>query len=202
MCKRCLMFKCSELVYTRRLVTAIALGLWFCGCASELKPSATSHGSASSTKIEIRNNAVSLLYDLLGDEKDVSKILLIKRNSEELGRLIKLISKTSADAEKELADMARAHPDLPLHALELPPGEKATRNAIAKTKERELLFTSGADFEFNLLLTQADALSYGWHLARIAAENTPRPDEMDKFNRLSQKLKDLDDQVRNRMHQK
>jgi hypothetical protein len=77
----------------------------------------------------------------------------------------------------------------------LPVGEKATRDAISKTKEKELLFSSGENFEFNLLLTQADALSYGWHLAKIAAENSSRPEQVKEFTSLSLAMQDLYKQV-------
>ncbi|HEV2696230.1 MAG TPA: hypothetical protein VG347_25315 [Verrucomicrobiae bacterium] len=181
------------------MMVAVA-GLLLGGCASEPKPAAVESVSSSSKDIAIRNNAVSLLYDLLNDEQNVSKVLIIKRNSAELGRLIKDISKTAAGEKKQLEDMARIDPDLLLHAIELPPGEKATRDSIAKTKEHELLFTSGSQFEFNLLLTQTDALSYGWHLAKIAADNSSRPEEIEQFKMMSQNLKTLDDKVLTRLH--
>jgi hypothetical protein len=77
----------------------------------------------------------------------------------------------------------------------LPAGEKATRDAIAKTEEKELLFSSGENFEFTLLLTQADALSYGWHLAKIAAENSADPAQVREFDSLSVALQNLYQQV-------
>jgi hypothetical protein len=109
--------------------------------------------------------------------------------------LIDAISTTSRDAQKQLDQLAAADPTLNLHALELPPGEKATRAAIAKTKEHELLFSSGANFQFQLLLTQADALSYGWHLAEICAKNSTRPEEVHAFKGIQLAMHDLYDQV-------
>jgi hypothetical protein len=163
----------------------------FCGCANMKNSPPPIVSMPNAKKIELRNNAVSLLYDLLNDEKNVSKILIIKSNSDELGRLIKAISVSSDDAQKQLDALAKTDPTLKLHALELPAGEKATRDAIAKTKEHELLFSSGENFEFNLLLTQADALSYGWHLAKIAAENSSQPQEVREFNSMSVAMQDL-----------
>jgi hypothetical protein len=168
----------------------------FCGCAPFQKPAPAQNAPAiPAEKLQMRNNSASLLYDLLGDEKNVSKILIVKRNSAELGRLIKAISTTTGDGAKQLEQMAKADPTLNLHALELPPGEKATRDAISKTKEKELLFSSGENFEFTLLLTQADALSYGWHLAKIAAENSSRPEQVQEFDALSAAMQDLYKQV-------
>jgi len=142
-------------------------------------------------KLAMRNNAASLLDQLLGDEKGAHYILLIKGHREELQQLIKKISATADAGAGELAVMAKIDPALNLHALDLPAGEKATRAAIETTKEHELLFTSGADFEFTLLLTQADALSYGWHLAQIAADNSPDPAEAKAFAAQSNSLQDL-----------
>jgi hypothetical protein len=56
------------------------------------------------------------------------------------------------------------------------PGEAATREAIASTKEKELLSQTGGEFELSLLLTQAESLSYALHLARVAIENEFQPD--------------------------
>ena len=167
-----------------------------CGCATFQKTAPPKNAPAiSAEKLQMRNNSASLLYDLLGDEKNVSKVLIIKGNREELHRLIKKISTASGDGAKQLEKMAKGDPTLNLHALELPAGEKATRDAISKTKEKELLFSSGENFEFTLLLTQAEALSYGWHLAKIAAENSSQPEEAREFMSLSVEMEDLYNQV-------
>ncbi|HEY4416161.1 MAG TPA: hypothetical protein VGO57_10750 [Verrucomicrobiae bacterium] len=184
-----------------RLSSLFLVGaLMLCGC-SHTPPSAPTPASVAGTtpakteQLSLRNNAVSLLYDLLQDEKNVNKVLLIKHNSAEVGRLIDAISHTSGDASKRLDQMAKADPALSLHALELPAGEKATREAIAHTKEHELLFSSGTNFQFQLLLTQTDALSYGWHLSRIAAENSKSPEQVRAFTQIADSLENLYGQV-------
>jgi hypothetical protein len=185
----------------RRFTPILLAGILLCGCAPLEKAQPAKGESSELEKLGVRNNAASLLYDLLGDEKNVSKILIIKRNSEELGQLIKAISKAAADAEKQLEQLAKNDSDLNLHAVELPQGEKATRDAVAKTEEHELLFSSGREFEFKLLLTQAQALGYGWHLAKIAAENSSSPDEVQKFTAMSRGMENLYGQVALRMQQ-
>jgi hypothetical protein len=167
---------------TRLFIFCIAAGL-FCGRANARKPGA-SRPAEDAGKIEVRNNAASLLANLLGDEKNVSKILIIKHNSAELGKLIKSISKTAGDGAGQLETLAKSDATLNLHALQLPPGEVATRAAISKTKEHELIFSSGEKFELNLLLSQTDALDYGSHLAKIAAENSSLPEQQKKFHSL------------------
>ncbi len=168
----------------------------FCGCAQFHKTAPPANAPAiSAEKLQMRNNSASLLYDLLGDEKNVSKVLIIKGNREELHVLIKAIATTSGAAAKQLDQLAKNDATLNLHAIELPAGEKATRDAISKTKEKELLFSSGENFEFALLLTQADALSYGGHLAKIAAENSADPEQVHDFMALSVTMNDLYKQV-------
>jgi hypothetical protein len=171
----------------------LAAGL-FCGHTNAQK-SAPPNAVPDKSKIEVRNNAASLLADLLGDEKNVSKILIIKRNSAELGRLIKAISKTANDGTEQLEALAKNDTTLDLHALQLPPGEIATRAAMSKTREHELIFSSGEKFELNLLLTQTEALDYGSHLAKIAAENSSSPEQQRKFHSLDVALNALFEQI-------
>jgi hypothetical protein len=181
--------------FIRALEILLCAGIFF-GCAPFQKTAPAKNAPAiSAEQLQMRNNSVSLLYDLLGDEKNVSKVLIIKGNREELHNLIKIISATAAAAAKQLDQLAKNDATLNLHAIELPPGEKATRDAISKTKEKELLFSSGENFEFTLLLTQADALSYGWHLAKIAAENSSQPEQVHEFESLSVAMQDLYKQV-------
>jgi hypothetical protein len=177
----------------RLFMFCLAAGL-YCGHANAQK-SAPPSAAPDKSKIEVRNNAASLLADLLGDEKNVSKILIIKRNSAELGRLIKAISKTAGDGAEQLEMLAKNDKTLNLHTLQLPPGEIATRAAMSKTREHELLFSSGEKFELNLLLTQTTALDYGSHLAKIAADNSSSPEQQRKFHSLDVALNALFQQV-------
>jgi len=142
-------------------------------------------------EIEARNNAASLLADLLGDEKNVSKLLIIKHGSPETDQLIKMISKAADDGRKQLDELAKADHALKLDAMQLPPGEKGARDGESKTKEHELLFSSGVQFEFNLLLTQAEALNYGSHLAKVAADNSSAPEAQREFHSLETSLNNL-----------
>jgi hypothetical protein len=189
-----------------RIKGLLLLGVvMICGCArfqnsappvaAGTAPAPTALSPADERKLDERNNAVSLMYDLFQDEKNLDKILIIKHGSPEFDGLIKAIALTTHDSGTRLEQMAAADPALRLHALELPAGEKATRAAIAKTEQHELLFSSGNNFQFQLLLTQVDALSYGWHLAMIAAENSTQPADVRAFNEVSVALANLHEQV-------
>jgi hypothetical protein len=158
-----------------------------CGCSSVTPPApaAASPSAADSPKQELLNNAASLLSSLLNDEKNLNKVLIIKGHSQELGVLVDAISHAAADGESQLEILAQNEPGMNLKALELPVGEEAARKAIAKTKEHDLLLSSGDTFAFNLLVTQTDALSYGSHLARVVADALPRGDAARQFQSLA-----------------
>lgn len=177
-----------------RLACVPVLVSLFCGCAGTPDPAQPRVVQPAAQAEFVRNNAASLLYDLLNEEKNVSKVLLIKRERDELDRLIKTISTVAGDAVKNLEQLAKSDPTLNLKAPALPAGEKATREAISKTKTSQLLGSSGPEFEFQLLLTQVEALSYGSHLARVAGENSANAAQRNEFSRLSVQLRDLFEQ--------
>ncbi|HWN94421.1 MAG TPA: hypothetical protein VNT99_05275, partial [Methylomirabilota bacterium] len=114
---------------------------------------------------------------------------IIKRDRRELNEVIKRVSSTADDARKSLEKLAQEDATLNLKNKGLPPGEMATRESAAKAKGKELLHASGADFEFKLLLTQAEALGYAERLALVAAENEPRPGHAKVFANISSQLK-------------
>ncbi|HKX63599.1 MAG TPA: hypothetical protein VJS65_17205, partial [Verrucomicrobiae bacterium] len=136
-----------------------------------------------------------LLHQLLEDEKNLDKLLIIKKESRELHKLVKAIATTAAAGAKQLESYARSDRSIHLKATHLPPGEVATRDAIAKTKTKVLLTPFDPNFEFYLLLTQSEALSYAWHLAEVAASREPDPTRASALKTLSQSMKSLYDQT-------
>ena len=164
----------------------VVLALLACGCQSVGNSRTSRHSAADHN---LRNNAYSLLYDLLDDERHVSKLLIVKRDSRELNRLINRISEASAEGVNRLKSFAAKDASLNLKMMELPPAEQATRKAIADTKRKQLLGRSGAEFERTLLLTQLEALNYGAHLAGVAATNDSDPTRSGYLSTLSATLK-------------
>lgn len=133
---------------------------------------------------------VLLLHQLLGEEQHLSKLLLVKKESDALESLVKRISDTAAAHVQPLEEMAYKYggkTGVPV----LPPGEAATREAIAKTKRDALLGASGPEFEFELLLTQAEALNYGAHLALVVSEKAQDPEHTALFLRIRNDLSKL-----------
>ena len=138
-----------------------------------------------------RNNSLSLLYKLLGDEKKVSKLLIIKRDNTELHDLIKRISSVAGVAIRSFDEMAKADPTMDLQLIDLPRGEVAARGAESRATAKELLHSSGNDFQFKLLLTQAQALGYAHHLAAAAAANEANAQRRTQLMQLSRRLEGL-----------
>ena len=105
--------------------------------------------------------------------------------------LVKRIATTSGTGAKLLEEFAKDDHSIRLDDLRLPPAELATRDAIASTKEKELLSQTGDAFELTLLLTQTEALSYAWHLAKVAGENEPQPERARALAGVSEDMQNL-----------
>jgi hypothetical protein len=174
---------------------ALFLLCTLCACHSLRPPAADETVTADGKNLSVRNNSLALLADLLGDEKNLSKILIVKHGSDELAKLVKDISQTSGDGAKTLELLVKTDSGLDLKRTNLPPGEAATRKAIAKTKESILLHSKDVEFEIQLLLTQSEGLNYGVHLAMVAAQNEPNAERVRDFLRLSTQLRDLHERV-------
>lgn len=142
-----------------------------------------------------RNNCYSLLYQLLEEQKDVSMLRFIKSEQSDVKILVKRIATTSGTGAILLEKLAKDDPNLRLDDIRLPPGEVATRAAIASAKEKELLSETGDQFELTLLLTQTEALSYAWHLAEVAGENDPQPEHARALAGISQDMQRLYQEV-------
>ena len=154
------------------IVAALLAACVLTGCQSPKAMPSSRNDALQST----RNNSYSLLHQLLDDEKDVSLLHYIKSENPDVKKLVKRIATTSAAGATLLEKFAKDDHTIKLDDISLPPGETATRDAIASTKQNELLSQTGDKFELTLLLTQTEALSYGWHLAVVAGIYEPDPD--------------------------
>jgi hypothetical protein len=157
------------------------------GCQSPKAGPPAGNGAALST----RNNCYSLLHQLLDEQKDVSMLRFIKREHSDVKNLINRIAAASGAGSELLEEFAKHDPSISLNDFRLPPGETATRDAIAWTKKKELLGHTGDKFELALLLTQTEALSYAWHLAKVAGENESQPDRARALAGVSQDMENL-----------
>ena len=177
----------------------LALLFLLCGCASFHETSSRTpaqsdaQGSLKSPLQDTRGYA--LLFELLGDEKNVSKLLIIKRERPELRDLIRDIAQRCGTAHEELERFAQADSALNLKTNGLPAVEIGTRDAIGKTKAKQLLTESGKEFELRLLMTQHEALTYGSHLAAAIAKAETNAQRAQFLRRLSSDLEVLENRV-------
>jgi hypothetical protein len=123
--------------------------------------------------------------------KDVSLLRFIRPEHDDVKELVKKIATASGTGASLLEKFARDDPSINLDDIRLPPGEVATRDAIAATKKSELLSQSGGAFELTLLLTQTEALSYGWHLAEVTSKNEPLPERARALAGIGEDMKNL-----------
>jgi len=173
--------------YKVALAAMLSAACALTGCRPAKIASPSEISSAQAT----RNNCYSLLHQLLDEQKDASMLRFIKKEHLDVKNLINRIAATSGAGAKLLEDFAEHDPSLRLDDIRLPPGETATRAAIASTEKKELLGQTGDKFELALLLTQTEALSYGWHLAKVASENESQPDRARALASISEDLKNL-----------
>lgn len=157
------------------------------GCQSPKPSIAPRNGVDRSTL----NNGYSLLHQVLDEQKDVSILRFIKPEHSDVKKLVNRIATTSGTGSKLLEEFARRDPSIVLDDIRLPPAELGTRDAIASAKKHELLSETGDEFELTLLLTQTEALSYAWHLAKVTGENESQPDRARALSGLGDDMQNL-----------
>jgi hypothetical protein len=172
------------------------------GCATQEPKTKPNVLTGVDQRLGARNQAYSLLYGLLSDESDVSKLLLIKKESPDVGGLLKDISRAAGDAVKQIEAFSKADTRLHLNINGLPVAETETRDLISKTRAKELLAKSGEKFELRVLLTQAEALSYGSHLAVVAQAHESDPQRKKFLSDVSVQLQNLHQRLIDLMHRR
>jgi hypothetical protein len=136
----------------------------------------------------VRNNCYSLLYDLLKQESHVGLLRFIKREDDDLKKLMRDIATRSAAGAKQLEEFAAQDDSISLTDIWLPAGEEDTRRAIAELTRKELMDRSGERFEVTLILSQNKALGYASQLAMIGAENDLQAERRQALQHLGQEL--------------
>jgi|ERR1041385_1976934 hypothetical protein len=131
------------------------------------------------------NHGFALLFDLVKDEKDISKLRFIKRERPELKTLLQDIARSNREAYAKLEKFGKADPQLNLKDQGLPSEEVETRAAIGKFKENTILHTTDKDLEVHLLLSENEALTYGLHLAKTLARTEDIPERQQFLRQLT-----------------
>src|ERR1041384_3343640 len=135
-----------EILRNRLLMVVFALGVVGCASVQEKVPFV-------GEKYRIRNEGYSLLYELASKQSDVDKILMVKHTQPKIAALIKEIAQTFVQGKGELEHFAQKDSGLSLRSIHLPALERKTRDSIESSTTKTLLFASGKEFDFQLLLT-------------------------------------------------
>ncbi len=173
------------------LAAMLSVAVLLTGCQSP-SPGPPSGGTASQST---RNNCYSLLHQLLKQQKDVSLLRFIKREHSDVHDLIKKIAAASGAGSKLMEEFASHDSSINLDDISLPPGEVATRDAIASATSKEILDQTGDGFELSLLLAQTEALSYARQLAKVASQNEPQPERALALAAVSEDMRRLNQEV-------
>jgi hypothetical protein len=175
---------------------------WVCGtlisCALAVTGCSTVQKILPTTawrQARVRNEGYSLLYQLLSQERDVARILIIKHADPPVADVIKEIANTCGQAKKALDLFHEKDRHLNLEMTNLPQIEQKTRAAIESTVTKQLLTSSGKTFERRLLFTQAEAMNYAAHLAMVLHDQEDNPNRKDFLAKLSERCTTLHDRV-------
>ena len=141
-------------------VAAIAV----CLCSANPKPSSHNGGL-----IRELNEGYSLLHQLMSDESDVSKMLIIKHADEPVAGVVKEISGACQAAKTSMDGFPKTDVRIEFDVPDLPRIEQESRDLDSSIEEKELLFSSGKTFEMRLIYSQAQAMEYGEVLCKALA---------------------------------
>jgi hypothetical protein len=140
----------------------------------------------------------ALLRELAEKESNVDKILIIKNPSERVAKVLKDITDTFSDLKSEWPNGLPDPSTLPSLNKVLPDTERRARASIESETTKLVLTSSGADFEYHILMSQVKALGYADHLTRalLRQEKSPRALALlkkyqDKFRKLNNRTSDL-----------
>lgn len=156
------------------------------GCAST--PQFASQGGGL---IHERNEGYSLIYTLMSDEQDVSKILIFKHADEPLAGLVKEISAFCKAAKSQMDAFATSGSRIEYDLTDLPVIEQQSRDQTAHEDAFELLTCGGKEFELELTFTQAQAMDYGAQLSSALAKHEDDPSRRQFLKSLAQRCADF-----------
>jgi hypothetical protein len=155
----------------RALVTLLAIAL--AGC-SVFGPEPSQETPTSDP--ESVNVGYTLLYTIVSAQKNSDKILLIKRVSPQVEKVIKDISNATGDMDADLKKFAKEDPNIVLDRSVLPLIEEKQRESATLERGLQFIGTSGKPFERLLLLTQSGLLTTERHVSRVMRDSEANPD--------------------------
>jgi len=167
-----------------------ALAALVLGCASGSAPPAAELPASPAP-----SRGYALLYALMSQEKQLSKLLIIKSEREDFGALVQDIADTCERAHERLEELAEADPSLDLADTGLPAVEIDNRKAIQSARTKQLMAASGEEFEIQLMLAQNEALTYSSNLTEVLARAEPDEARLEFARALWRDLRSLQERL-------
>ncbi len=167
------------------------VAMLFVNCAS-FNPKVREQSKIS---VSEKSEGYAILYDLVSDEKHISKLSIIKRERPEFKSLIKRIAVAAKETATGFEAFAKKDPQLNLKVTHLPMAEQKARDSISSQMGKQILTSSGDPFESKLLMTQVEGLNYAAHLAQVLAEMETDLTRKQFLEKAAQKFTGLHDEV-------
>lgn len=171
------------------LLSLLCAGMLLVGCQSV--PTAD---PATQKQVTI-NQGYALLYDTISQETQVDKILILKKPGKDVSDVLTEIAQLAQQTKKQLDTYAKADASLGYDKDGLPPMESASRKAVSSDTTRTILFSGGKAFEFNMLLSQYQAMNYVVYLSESLAKEDPNDTRKTYMTQLAKDARALRDQV-------
>jgi hypothetical protein len=144
-----------------------------------------------------RNQGYALVYKLMSDESDVSKLLIIKHVDEPIGTLIKEISAAAKAAKKEMDEFPKSDVVISYNDDGLPNVETESRKLTSKHDAKTLLTSSGKSFELELVFTQTQAMGHAADLTAALESHEENPGRRAFLANLSKQCEGFHDRLMN-----
>ena len=135
-----------------------------------------------------QNEGYGLLYKLMSDDSDVSKIVIFTRADDSVVSLIKEIATASQAAKKQMDEFPKSDSHIEYDESDLPKLEAKGRELQSSQDTKGLLSSRGKDFEVLLIFTQAQATDYAVQLCEALIENEKDPTRQAFLTNLSKQF--------------
>jgi hypothetical protein len=171
---------------------AAILSALLLACSSTPKPP-----SANGGLFREDNEGYSLLYKLVSDDGDVDKIFFLKHADEDVGSLVKEVASVCKDAKKQMDEFPKTNNRIEFDVPDLPYMEQRSRDLQSSDDEKNLLGSSGKDFELLLIYTQAESMDYAHQLAMALSEKEDDPARKAFLTKFAARCGNLHDRLMN-----
>jgi hypothetical protein len=138
-----------------------------------------------------QNEGYGLLYKLMVDNSDVSKIVIFTKADDSVVRLVREIAEASQDAKKQMDEFPKSDSHIEYDEPDLPALETKGRELQSSQDAKGLLTSGGKEFEVLLIFTQAEATDYAVQLSKALIENEKDPTRLTFLTNLSKQFADF-----------